>query len=185
MARRVAVSPGAFFLAALLVLMLPLRWWAGAFLAAAVHEFSHLAMICLTGGDVTGITVGPLGACMEAKPMSRTREALCAAAGPLGSFFFTVASSLYPEAAVCAAVQGAFNLLPIDPLDGGRILRLLVPETICAAVEVFVLIMLLGMGLWLNTVLNLGIYPLIPGLAAAVRVIQRKFPCKEGKLAVQ
>ena len=122
---------------------------------------------------------------METMAMSRGREALCAAAGPLGSLILAFGLTGYPEASVCAAVHGIYNLLPIYPLDGGRILHSLLPEQVCRGIEVFSVVMLLGLGIWLCAAYSIGILPLIPGFAALIRLLGRKIPCKEPKQAVQ
>lgn len=122
---------------------------------------------------------------METMAMSRGREALCAAAGPLGSLILAFGLNGYPEASVCAAVHGIYNLLPIYPLDGGRILHCLLPEQVCRGIEVFSEVMLLGLGIWLCAAYSMGILPLIPGFAALIRLLERKIPCKEPKQAVQ
>jgi stage IV sporulation protein FB len=154
-------------------------------LAALFHEISHFAAIYLTGGKVIGISIGGVGAKMETLPMSRGREVLCALAGPVGSLLLALGLPFLPEMALCALVQGLYNLIPVYPLDGGRILRCLLPSSVCAGIEVFAIILLLGCGIWCCFSFDLGIIPVIPGLAAAMRSVTRKIPCKESRIAVQ
>lgn len=109
----------------------------------------------------------------------------CAAAGPLGSFLFARAMTFFPEASVCALVQGIYNLLPVYPLDGGRIFRCTFSQPLNAGVEMTVIILVLGLGFWCAITLDTGIVSIIPGCILAFRSCNRKFPCKEPNLAVQ
>jgi len=168
---------------ALCLLILPLRWATGAFLAVLVHEEAHLASVYLLGGQVFSINLRCHGAIMEASSMPPGKEALCALAGPAGSFLLVLLAEYFPEAAVCALVQGAYNLLPVYPLDGGRILRSLFPNAIYRALEAFFLVLLVGFSLWLSIYhAKLGILLLLIG---SIPVIRGKIACKESKLAVQ
>ena len=177
---------GSFCIAAVFTLfVIPLPWCAGAFLAAVIHELSHIAAIYLLGERIVDIRIGIFGSVIETQPMKQGREVVCAAFGPLGSLTFAAAFSFFPEAALCALVQGLYNLLPIYPLDGGRILHCLLPEAVCIGIEIFTLIMLLGLGIWLSLTFQLGFLPLIPCFSAAFRVYHRKISCKESNLAVQ
>ena len=117
------VSGGAFVFLAALVLILPLQWVAAVILAAAVHEFCHGFMVCLLGGRIECITIGSRGIMMKTQPMSGVREIICALAGPLGSFALLLAVKWCPRTAICGLVHGLYNLLPLLPMDGGRILR--------------------------------------------------------------
>lgn len=123
---------------ALLLLVLPLPWVAAAVLAAAVHELCHYLAIAALGGQVGRIAVGPGGAAMELDALNPVRELLAAAAGPVGSLSLTLMGRFFPRLALCGLVQGLFNLLPIYPLDGGRILRraleLVLPDRAAAAI---------------------------------------------------
>lgn len=108
---------------AVLLLTLPLPWVLGAILAGAFHEFCHLAALILTGTTVYSIRIGFRGAKIETGSMDPRIEFICAAAGPAGSLFLLLFLRQIPRIALCAAVQGIFNLLPWYPMDGGRILR--------------------------------------------------------------
>jgi stage IV sporulation protein FB len=110
-------------LLALMLLLLPLQWVLAAMLAALVHELFHAAVILLLGGQIYGIHLSASGIRMEVAPMSPGREVLGALAGPLGSAVLTLFVPIAPRIALCAAVHCLFNLLPLFPLDGGRILR--------------------------------------------------------------
>ena len=185
MGHKIHLSANFCIAAAFALFLVPIRWCAGVFLAALVHELSHIGAIYLLGERILDIRIGILGAIIETQPMKQGREVLCAAFGPLGSLIFAAAFSFFPEAALCALVQGLYNLLPLYPLDGGRILHCLLPEAVCIGIEIFTLIMLLGLGIWLSLAFQLGFLSLIPCFSAAFRVFHRKISCKESNLAVQ
>ena len=119
MENKLTITSGFCFLWALCLLILPLRWAMGALLAAIVHEFAHCAAIWLCGGNVFSFRLGTQGAFIETSAMTPVKEALCALAGPMGSFCLILIAEHYPEAAVCAFIQGIYNLLPFYPQDGG------------------------------------------------------------------
>ncbi len=121
--RRVEAAPSACVLAAFLLLTLPLRWLLAAVFAAGVHEMCHVLAVRLCGGRIFRIQIGPAGAALETDSLSFPREMLCALAGPAGSLLLLSLGKWFPEAAICGAVQGIYNLLPVYPLDGGRALR--------------------------------------------------------------
>ena len=118
------IEPRAYILLALLLLVLPIRWLVAAVLAAAFHEGCHMAAVYLLGGRCEGIRLSAWGARMEASLSGFRRELLAVLAGPAGSLLLLSLYRVLPRVAVCAAVQGFYNLLPIEPLDGGRALRL-------------------------------------------------------------
>ena len=108
---------------ALMLLTLPLAWLASAFLAAVFHELCHIIAIMLTGGKIQGIHMGMGGIVIETGILSNGQELICALAGPAGSLFLLFFVRWIPRIGVCALVQALFNLMPVYPMDGGRVLR--------------------------------------------------------------
>lgn len=128
----VNLDPFFFPFTALLLMIVPLQWLGAAFAAAVIHELCHILTILLLGGQIQNIKVGLGKAEIEAKISGNLQEILCAIAGPLGSILLICLRHCFPRIALCGVVQGLFNLLPIYPLDGGRVLycsfALAVPE---------------------------------------------------------
>ena len=183
MGNKLSLTPGFCFLGALCLLILPLRWSTGALLAALVHELAHCILIYICQGQIFSVTLGRQGTVMDVSSMGPGREVLCALAGPVGSFCVILLGNIFPEAAVCALVQGIYNLLPFYPLDGGRILRILFPERLYLAAESFFLVLLAGFALWIMT-LNREVGGMI-FLFLCFPLIWGKIACKESKQRVQ
>lgn len=179
-------------MAALLVLTLPLDWVAAAACAAGVHELSHFLAVWLSGGRIRRVKIGVSGTIADVDIGNPLQEFLCAAAGPVGSFLLLSLNRWFPKAALCAGIQGIYNLIPVYPLDGGRMLRLLL-EKICpkqaqraeAITEIGVLTAMVIFFYRVCTKLSLGIFPWIFTLLPAIKVFQRKIPCKRWKNRVQ
>lgn len=120
---RVRVEGGFWIVLGLAVLLLPLRVLLGIILAAAVHELGHLTAMYFLGVPVLGFVLHPDGARIEAGHMEPGEEIICALAGPVAGIVTIFAWKWFPELAVAGLVQTVFNLIPIYPLDGGRVAR--------------------------------------------------------------
>lgn len=177
-------------LAALILLTLPLKWLLAAVLAAAFHELGHLTILYLLCVPVTEFRVGSFGAYIETGPLTRRQEMLCASAGPAASLCLLLLCRWLPRVAICGGVQGLYNLIPVYPMDGGRILKCALAaafsqertEAVCRVVELSFAALLLILLTAVAIVLRLGILPFLLG---ALLLSVRKIPCKLSKLRVQ
>ena len=123
---RISVSAGSLILAALSVLLLPIRWIAALLLCAVVHEVSHILTMLALRVRIYEIVIGCAGAKICSEPMTLGQELLSAAAGPVGGVLLLLVARSTPEIALCALFQTAYNLLPVYPSDGGRIVMCLI-----------------------------------------------------------
>lgn len=180
---------GTFYLyLAVLILSLPLPWFAAAITAAAFHELCHLTAIHFVQAKLTAIQIKPGGAVIHTQFQTTWHELLCTAAGPAGSLLFLTLCHRFPRLALCAAVQGIFNLFPLYPMDGGRILsclfRMLAPdraEILLLQTERILLLLALLLAFPAAEYLSTP----VPVFAASLLMLGRKIPCKEKKIRVQ
>ena len=120
---RIHISAGTFIVLAVLLMFLPIQWVLAMVVAAAVHEFCHIAAIFLTNGRVFRISIGVRGAQIETEAMHPAKELICALAGPLGSAALLLTARWFPRLAICGAAHCLYNCLPLFPFDGGRVLH--------------------------------------------------------------
>lgn len=130
---RCSLRPGA-------ALCLALAWFldenglvAAALAAAAVHESGHILALRRCGAHITRVTLGLAGAEIGyAGALTRREEGLAAAAGPafgaLWALFALTPGGFLARSGAASAVLTVFNLLPVLPLDGGRLLAVLAGE---------------------------------------------------------
>lgn len=167
---RVRVSPTVLLLLAVFVAVASPLCLAAVLLAALCHELGHYGALRLCGGRLESLSVSAFGAQMRIRDRGRlsyAREALCVLAGPLVnatlSWLLSLAGAYCQELYLFAGVQlilGAFNLLPLSALDGGRLLWIgiacltdpFLADKVCRAVTLAVLLALtvLGVILWLR-----------------------------------
>lgn len=93
--------------------------------SAALHEAGHLAALYLLRVPVLGMELRGTGAVLHTGQMHPVKEAVCTAAGPLANALLLFAFfRRFPPLALVNLVLLVYNLLPIYPLDGGRLLRI-------------------------------------------------------------
>ena len=178
---KVSIDPLTLLSGAWLLLILPLPWLGACVTAAAFHELCHLLAAKMVGGQVSGLTIGLSGAKIFACFPNGRGELLTALAGPAGSLLLVFFLPYLPRVALCAGVQGLYNLLPLYPLDGGRALRCLLEQTIPEQAEKFcqwaagiTLLGLLLLAVWASTWLLLGAWPVVVAGGMCLRWLYQK-----------
>lgn len=108
-----------------------------AFLTAALaHELGHLAALWFVGAELRRIRVTPCGPVIDYRgELTRRQEMGVLAAGPLGGllfalFAFIIGTPYFYYTGAIALLATVFNLLPVMPMDGGRLLRCLLEEAL-------------------------------------------------------
>lgn len=190
---RIEIKPEFFFLVAVFLLLLPFKWILSWLIAAFFHELCHYLALKLCRIQICSITVGISGAAIETDAMPAYKETISALAGPVGGLCLLFLVRLIPSVAICALFQSLYNLLPIFPLDGGRVLR-------CCFASLFgsergvrfsrilergVVSFILIFAVVLSLTHRLGIVPIVCAVILLLRNDQIKFPCKEEKQIVQ
>ena len=183
---------GFFVVAAVFFLTLPINWIISFVTAAIIHEISHILAVYLLGGRVLKLEI-QLGGCrIDTAPIREWKQFICILAGPLGSFSLLFLCRIAPKTAICGALQGLCNLIPVMPLDGGRLLQLLLyhfcptkEKKILDFVSVFACISVNIIALWFSIGGNMGPAPFLLAFVWSLKVLPRKIPCKATQIKVQ
>lgn len=186
------LSPAVYIWAAVLLLLLPVNFLLSIISAAAIHECCHLAALRMCRVSVYRIEIHAGGARIIAGQAAPFQDAVCALAGPIGSFLCLLPIRQFPLFALCGFLQGLYNLLPIYPLDGGRVLRCIVRfllpaygDILCTAVGWCTMIALIFFNFSLALRAKDPLFLFLGAYFLLQTALPRKTPCKEGQNWVQ
>lgn len=124
---KVTCSAGFLLLSACLIYLDGVRFFTCVLTVCLLHEFGHFAAAVAVGSRVCSLRLTVAGAEMKLDPMkhlSYTQDAILAFSGPavnLAAAWLAV----WAKADLLAGLNlcfGLLNLVPVRPLDGGRIL---------------------------------------------------------------
>ena len=171
------LSPWACIVFAFGVLLLPLRWILAWGIITAAHEVGHILTAWLLGGRVSGFSAATWGARIHVEDLTPGRELLTALSGPIAGSLGLILTPWYPEVGICAVAQGIYNLLPVYPLDGGRVIRCLLhlllgdnkAATVTEVVGIISTVMLWIPALYGAVWLKLGLFPVLGMLLLHIR----------------
>lgn len=183
MKRRLDLTPGfPAFLAAVWYFDSCGIFWP--FLAAmTVHELAHAAVLLLLGGRIESVRLSFAQVELRTGLLSDRTELWSTAAGPginlLCGWLFR---RWMPAFAAVSLLLALFNLLPVWPLDGGRLLRtLLRMHWGAAGVDASqTLGLLFGLGLLAGAVFaarrwDAGVWPAVTAGALLVRLLRSRY----------
>ena len=183
MKRRLDLTPGfPAFLAAVWYFDSCGIFWP--FLAAmTVHELAHAAVLLLLGGGIESVRLSFAQVELRTGLLSDRTELWSTAAGPginlLCGWLFR---RWMPAFAAVSLLLALFNLLPVWPLDGGRLLRTLLRMRWGAAgVDASQTIgLLFGLGLLAGAVFaarrwDAGVWPAVTAGALLVRLLRSRY----------
>ena len=186
----IKVKSGLYIWMTFVLLFVPLDWLVAGMLAAVFHEFCHVAVLLLSGGRVRSLCVGLSGCEIHSTALGWSQSLFSILAGPAGSLFLVLFYRTVPKLAVCGLLQGLYNLLPVYPLDGGRVLQQLLDRFIPEKSDT--VFMLTGMSvcavlLVISVILidSAGLFPVFLALIWILRFFPRKIPCKPLRIKVQ
>ena len=148
--------------------------------AMAVHELAHIVMMLACGGQVRRLTLRFADLQIAASGLGYRQELLSALAGPLVNLICGAAFCMQrPSFAAYSLMLGICNLLPVWPLDGGRMIRCVLlarlpitqAEHISEIVSFAACAVLLLIGVFLTFFRKSGLWPLGTAAYLTVRLL--------------
>ena len=163
-----------------MILLLPLRWLCAVAIAAMLHELGHYCAVRLLGGNIRTLRFGAFGAVMETDTLTPHSELICLLAGPIAGLVPALFFRKFPIIALCGIIQSAYNLLPIFPLDGGKIARNIITimrgtDRCFIVIEHSVIILLFIACIYVKIHFNISLF------VFWIVLLFRKTPCKHEK----
>ena len=182
--KKVSIKPNTYIYLTILLLTIPFPWVVAWLAAITTHELFHYFAVKLCGGKIHSIAIGFGGAELQCSQLTQGCSIFAVMCGPIGGFLLAGLGRYFPRTALCSFLLSVYNLLPIMPFDGGRVLQLLITSkrVFCFVKNITIMIILL-ISIYATLFFNLGIFPLL--LVLGIYIKNRKSPCKEGICRVQ
>ena len=168
-------------------LIIPLNLLLAWTIAVVIHELAHLLILLLCKTPIHTIKIGISGTIIETAPMPSFYKFICAAAGPIASLSLVFLVRQAPLLALCGLFHGLYNLLPLYPSDGWRMLEglthcLRLPDKICIIGEIIASVLMVALALFFSIRFHLGALPVYTLLFLLGK---QKITCKQRTKKVQ
>ena len=130
------------------------------------------------------IHFGTSGIVIQLPSMQPWQELLCAASGPISGLIPMLLLRYLPEAALCSLLLTFYNLIPIYPSDGTRILRVILSflfrnstvTILISVIATLACLFIILLGVYGTFFLRLGVLPLALGVFLLLRRKREKMP---------
>lgn len=151
-----------------------------------VHEMGHLIFMMVFHVPIYGVVLSLAGAQIKSGPMNHAKEALCALMGPLFNVILGAAVLRNcPEFSIINVCLAAVNLLPLYPLDGGRILLCVLrsylseerANSVIKITNAVLCIVLMVGACWVAISLQAGLWPIFTALVLLWRAGNQETYC--------
>lgn len=177
MQRNIEITTGAMIFFCLLFYVNPNGIFLPFLLASSSHELGHWAACRLTGGQVLSLRVRMGGAEMQAAFPSFAAELCSVFAGPaINLLLAAIFLHIRFRFALINLFLAAYNLLPLLPLDGGRILQLLLwhiwPSGADKTMKIVSVFVTAGIAVWCVVATCVWHYGLWPCFFAAILLLK-------------
>ena len=188
--RKIDISPSFIAFLCAYYYFDPMHTFAAFLLSATLHELGHLTALLVYRIPIQQIRLRAFGTQIITPCISNAQELFVASAGPAVNFLLLILGiRKAPMLALVNLILLIYNLLPIFPLDGGRILRailsLLLPyaavhiaeqiiSTLCTCV-------LLCLCAYLTCVWHAGLWPILLAAMLFLRITSTIFPERRKK----
>lgn len=190
---KIVITPWFCIILAVCILLLPFNWLIGWMIAVMIHESGHLITLLIFRADILKIIMDCSGISIQTNSLHPGYEMICALAGPLVGLTSVFFSKWMPYTAACSLILTCFNLLPIYPMDGGRIVQgilkfLFAPVIAHRIYQAIGFIAYLSVSiaiLWILFINRATTLVITLATFLTFRFLCRKSSCKEGTQIVQ
>ena len=177
-----SVQPYFWLWIALLFVAVPIRFLAAVFASVFFHELSHMIALKVLRYPMIRMEVGFTGMKIYTAELMPVHEIICALAGPMGGFTLIFLAKWLPSVALLGCLQSLYNLLPIYPMDGGRVvsaaLRIFLSkrkaDTVCTVIQYTVVLVIFTGLIILSVRFRMGVGTIIFGICLLFPALKRK-----------
>ena len=181
---RVCIHPGYLLYFAACVLFLPIKIILAWMAATIIHELGHICCILLLKKEIYSVQFGVFGAQINTETLGIWQEMISAMAGPLSAIFILPFIKKFPIVTMFCILQSIYNLIPVYPMDGGRVVVgvLVYFAGRKRAIKIYIIFIMILMLLFLAGIVYISIrysLGLLPLILIVIMIIKIKLTCKE------
>ena len=174
---KIFVNPYFYIYITVLLFFVPLPWMVAWAISVIIHEFGHFLAVNICGQKVHTLKFGIAGAEMGCDDLSFMQKIFCILSGPFFGLIPVLFQRFIPRISFCCWLLTIYNLLPIYPLDGGKVLYIILNKNLYKILQIIFCCIMMGISIYAAVFMGLGILPVAITLGLWRK--SRNIPCKQ------